>query len=371
MALRGIVRLVTIAVLGSVLGSCAVVLRGQTAASPTAYVVTANNWMKGPLAVTKTYRLGSKALVEQNSTPAEVAGVSHTVQTRTIYDLDKKESYSWDPLNNSATCVIGSFDKDWGDPYAGAGDLIKRGAKQIGTEMVGGFQTRVLELVEPARRTKAWVDTQTGMVVKLELTSEGSTARTLLEVTNVSLESPPESMFALPVICGGSGETLAAAAAPVSTDEMDAMTGGNAKDFVAATVGPASKNACTMLFRVVRAGTLAPFDGAFQLAVDLKSATETDVHYNIGTDDKGRATFAGGALHEVTAGAHGLYRVENVPERFVMDVEFGDSGAASANIYRQCSAPQTVLLYVVKNAENIAAGGDWLWAKSGKLAVAR
>ena len=102
--------------------------------------------MKGPLAVTKTYRLGSKALVEQNSTPAEVAGVSHTVQLRTIYDLDKKESYSWDPLNNSATCVMGSYDKGWGDPFAGAGDLIKKGAKQVGTETMDGFQTRILEL---------------------------------------------------------------------------------------------------------------------------------------------------------------------------------------------------------------------------------
>ena len=125
-----------------------------------------------------------------------------------------------------------------------------------------------------------------------------------------------------------------------------------------------------MVFRAVRAGTMAPFEGAFQVAVDLKSATETDVHYNIGTDDKGRATFAGGALHEVAPGAHGVYRVENVPEHYVMDVEFGDAGAASANIYRQCSGAQTVLLYVVKNAENIAAGGDWLWVKSGKLSVA-
>jgi hypothetical protein len=125
-----------------------------------------------------------------------------------------------------------------------------------------------------------------------------------------------------------------------------------------------------MLFRVVHAGTMSVLDSAFQVAVDLKSATETGVHYNIGTDDRGRATFVGGALHEVVPGAHGVYRVENVPENFVMDVEFGDAGAASANIYRQCAGPQTVLLYVVKNGENIAAGGDWLWVKAGKLAVA-
>jgi hypothetical protein len=126
-----------------------------------------------------------------------------------------------------------------------------------------------------------------------------------------------------------------------------------------------------MLFKVVHAGTMTPVEGAFQVAVDLKSATETGVHYDIGADDKGRATFAGGALHEVAPGAHGVYRVENVPDHFVMDVEFGDAGAASANIYRQCAGPQAVLLYVVKNAANIAAGGDWLWVKSGRLAVAR
>lgn len=368
MAVRGLVGVVTIAALAA----CGVGLRAQNAGEPTAYTVTTNNWMKGPLAVTKTYRLGSKALVEQNSTPAEVAGASHTVQLRTIYDLEKKESYSWDPLNNSATCVMGSYDKGWGDPFAGAGDLIKKGAKQIGTETMDGFATRILELTEPAKKTKAWVDTRTGMVVKLEVTAEGSTARTLLEVTSVSLTPPPESLFDLPVICGGSGETsAAAAAAPESADELDALTGGNAKDFVRGVMGPGSEKSCTMLFRVVHAGTMAPLEGKFQVAVDLKSATEPTPHYDIGVNDQGRATFAGGALHEVAPGAHGVYRVENVPEKFVMDVEFGEPGAASANIYRQCSGPQTVLLYVVKNPDNIASGGDWLWVKAGKLAVAR
>jgi len=37
-------------------------------------------------------------------------------------------------------------------------------------------------------------------------------------------------------------------------------------------------------------------------------------------------------------------------------------------IYRHCFAPQTVLLYVVKNPAKLSDGGDWLYVKSGKYA---
>jgi len=66
----------------------------------------------------------------------------------------------------------------------------------------------------------------------------------------------------------------------------------------------------------------------------------------------------------------GVLRIDNVPVQFDLQTEFGVGGAASANIYRHCFAPQTVLLYVVKNPDQVSDGGDWLWVKAGKYATA-
>jgi hypothetical protein len=41
----------------------------------------------------------------------------------------------------------------------------------------------------------------------------------------------------------------------------------------------------------------------------------------------------------------------------------GGNRSSSAMLYRKCSGPETVLLYVDKDA-----GADWIWVKSGKYA---
>jgi len=65
-----------------------------------------------------------------------------------------------------------------------------------------------------------------------------------------------------------------------------------------------------------------------------------------------------------------VFRVDNIPAQFEMDIEFADHGSATANLYRQCVGAQTVLLYVVKDPGDISKGGDWLWVKAGKYATA-
>ena len=216
------------------------------------------------------------------------------------------------------------------------------------------------------------MDTKTNMVVKVQLIQASGAAVTMVEVTDVSFTPPPASVFAIPADC-------TAAASPASTestrppgeaDEIAALTGGNGQDYVKAIYGGVSKNPCTMLFRVVHAGTMEPINSGFQAAVDLNVATEPPPSYSIGMSRDGHATFSGGGLHEVTSQTrNGVFRVDNVPARFEMDIEFGSPGSATANIYRECFAPQTVLLYVVKNPANISDGGDWLWVKSGKYAT--
>ena len=216
------------------------------------------------------------------------------------------------------------------------------------------------------------MDLATGLVVKQQLTPPGEVPQTVMEVTSVSLKAPDAAVFAVPASCGevaGAPQAPSIAAQPQS-GQVAALVGGDAKNYVSAVAGPASKNACTMAFRVVRAGTMEPVADGFQVAVDLNLAAETNPHYTIGAGEGGKATFSGGGLHEVTATGHdGVFRVENVPEVFEMDLEFGAGGATAAKVYRQCFAPQTVLLYVVKDPANVEAGGGWLWVKAGKYAA--
>lgn len=347
-------------------------LRGQTAEGPTVYTVTANNPTLGAGGVTRTYRLGSKVLVDQSGTPAEVSGSSHTVGMRTLYDLDRKVSLSWDPVNNSTTCVKVMFSGDWGDPFAGAAGLMKRGARQIGSETVRGFATRILETpMGPKGATRAWVDTKTGLVVKEQVLRLGEAPQTVMEVSDVSLGAPDASLFEVPESCEEGGVTQPASAGrQPAKDEMTALVGPDSRNYVSATVGPGSKNSCAMAFRVLRAGTMEPVAIPFQVAVDLKLASEHSPHYTVGMNEDGLATFAGGGLHEVKAGeSGGVFRVEEVPEEFEMDLEFGSEGAAATKVYRQCFAPQTVLLYLMKDPEHPDSGG-WVWVKAGKYASA-
>ena len=63
------------------------------------------------------------------------------------------------------------FSGDWGDPFdvSGVDLLIGENAKQLGTETVTGFSARVLEASEPNGKTRLWVDTETGMIVRLQM----------------------------------------------------------------------------------------------------------------------------------------------------------------------------------------------------------
>jgi len=65
----------------------------------------------------------------------------------------------------------------------------------------------------------------------------------------------------------------------------------------------------------------------------------------------------------------GVLRLDNVAKLFDLETVFTNGGSASGAIYRQCVAPRTALLLVVKNPQKISDGAEWLWVKSGKYAT--
>jgi hypothetical protein len=66
---------------------------------------------------------------------------------------------------------------------------------------------------------------------------------------------------------------------------------------------------------------------------------------------------------------NGVLRIDGAPDHFDLETAFGNGGSGSALIYKQCFAPQTMLLYVIKNPDKLSDGGEFLWVKSGKYAA--
>jgi hypothetical protein len=342
-------------------------LRAQYAPAPDVYTVKEiSAMMGGPGETLIVYRNGSKAVIDITPPAGAAAG---TTPARSVYDLAAQTNISWDPTASTPDCGAGRFSGDWGDPFAGSAsmvsDLTKQGAKKTGAESMNGFSTDLYELVDPASKAtyKAWIDTKYGLLIKLQTGDQ-----VLQEITQLTLAPPPASLFTVPASCGN-----VAAPAPMLTDaqKIAADTGGDASNYAFAHLPPAdgSPAACTVVFKVVRAGTLEPVAISYAIGLDLDQNDNggTNVHYSTDGGLAGTAKFSGGAIKDVSSQIHsGVLRIPNAPQHFYMDVEFGYAGTASALIYRQCFGPQTTLLLVVKTPDKLSDGADWLWSKTGK-----
>jgi len=362
-------RFVFCATIVALFAGCESGLRCQTANLPTTYTIAENNAMFGHTMMMKIYRSGSKALVDSRS-GADWPGPK-PVHTRALYDLNTQQTLSWDLNDSSVPCGNSTFSGSWGDPFEDSASLLadvyKQNPKQVGTETIHGMTAKVLEADAPAAKTRVWVDDKYGLLLKAQSIPVNGAPLTIIEVTDVSYSVPPASLFAVPASCAAAA---AAPRVPTEAERIAALTGDNAQDFVKAIYGPGSTNSCSMLFRVVKAGSMEPIASGYQVGVDLNVATEPTPNYKIGIGTNGHSTFSGGGLHEVTSQIrNGVLRLDNIPAQFELDAEFGTAGSSSANIYRQCFAPQTVLLYVIKNPANLGEGGEYLWVKSGKYAT--
>jgi hypothetical protein len=207
------------------------------------------------------------------------------------------------------------------------------------------------------------------MVMKMQLSQAGSPLKTVMEVTDISLTPPPASIFAVPASCAAAA---AAPPPPTAAELIAAETGDSAANYVNAIYGPGSKNSCSVVLRVVRAKSMTPIVNRLQVAIDTTYNVDSPPHYVSGMGTDGHQTFSGGGIHEITSQIrNGMARIDNPPAYFMLDVNLmkPGTGASEALIYRQCFAPTTVLLFVVKDADNPSEGGDFLWVKAGKYAA--
>jgi hypothetical protein len=291
------------------------------------------------------------------------------MHTRALYDMNTQQSLSWDVADSSIPCGKSTFSGSWGDPFEDSvgllADVYKQNPRLLGTGTIHGMTAKILEASDPDHKTKVWVDTKSGLLLKALSIPANGAPQTILEVTEVSYSTPPDSLFDIPANCAAAA---AAPRIPTEAETIAALTGDDPKNFVKAIYGPGSANSCTMLFRVLKAGSMEPIISGFQVALDLNQ--ETAPSYTIGLSSDGHSTFSGGGLREVTSQLqNGQLRIDDIPEHFNLELTFGEAGSSSALIYRQCFAPQTTLLYLLKNPEKISDGGDWLWVKSGKYAT--
>jgi len=328
----------------------------QTAKPPDAYSVTTTNALMGPTVAMQIAREGSMAVVEVEQ---------DTTHVRTYYDLQKHQTFTLDLSQATTGCSTGKFSGDWGDPFEMAAsfkkDLATQSPVALGAETVNGFATKVMEASAGGQKVKVWVDNTYGLIIKGQMGG-----RTVMEITKLSVAKPPASVMALPAACAS-----APPPPPTDAERFAAETGGAVGDFANAIMAPrAPDNGCTVLLRVVRAGSMQPVTGV-QIALDTNVDMDHMANYETRQSASGQATFSGGALREVTGQMrNGVLRIDNAPKYFHVESWFGKAGEAGALIYRQCAGPQTVLLLVVKNPAKLSDGADWMWVKSGKFASA-
>lgn len=163
---------------------------------PDAYSVTTRIQITGPV-IRKTYRLGPKVLVDQHA--ADAAGND---PSRVLYNLQTKESLTWNPADTSALCLRANFGpREWQDPFEGGADLAMKDVKQTGTETIHGVATVILES-DRKPGFRLWVDPKTGLMWKSQFTAK-ALGKTIVyfEVTDMSLTPPPALIFDIPSSC--------------------------------------------------------------------------------------------------------------------------------------------------------------------------
>lgn len=353
------------ALAGLLVATASAAARAQSTKPPETYSLTETNAFFGPALTVQVYRDGNMVLLD-SSQPAG-STLSIATHTRTLFDLRAGKSYALDLVNVSSPCGVSTFSGDWGDPFtlsAGiTGDISKRNPKTLGKDTVAGFPASVVEVPDPdgTGKYKIWLDEKFGFVLRMLLIPNSGSPQTLIEIKQLSFEKPAASLFTVPEPCT---QAAAAPVQPTLTERIAAETGGKPDDYINATFPAASADSCTVLFKVVKAGSLEPVLTGLQVALDTQIDVAHIPNYSTGVDASGHVTYSGGHIRELTGQMqNGVLRMENAPSQFNIELSFGDAGTTSALIYRQCFGPETTLLFVLTNPNKPSDGGDWLWAK--------
>jgi hypothetical protein len=336
---------------------------------PTAYTIS--EALPGPSTGTMTiYRNGTLVMIEYRH-PDKPPGTAGYL-TRSLYDLKAGVSHSWDPSGTPVACSVGTFTGDWGDPFAGAGEVTsavaKGDLKPVGIETLAGVSTKVYAGTMQGANIKAWLDEKDGLVVKVAYGAPGAPMQNMVDIRSYVKGLPAAAVFASLPPC------VSVKPPPTAAELIAEETGDSADNFVNAIYGPGSKASCSILIRVVAAKTMAPIKRHYQAAIDTTydQNAPTPPHYEFGVGEDGTSTFSGGGLHEITGQVHnGMLRFDHVPPYFMFGINIPTphEGASTGLIYRQCFAPVTVLYDVIKDPTDPGKGSDWLYAKSGKYAV--
>jgi hypothetical protein len=193
------------------------------------------------------------------------------------------------------------------------------------------------------------------------------------EVKSLSLSRPASSVFALPPACS------AAMTKPLPKTESQIkaeVTGSRNDDFLDNNSDypdpVASKNSCTVLFRVIREKTLEPVRSGFQVALIAGDVVNHPPRLEIGLGTDGRAHFS---AYEVTGQLRdGVLSIPNAPKDFEIYLHMINGGGGGQSLmHRECFHPEQVLLATVPATKG--KPGDppmlshWLWVKSGALAA--
>ncbi len=332
--------------------------------APTSYTITQAGATPG--ATTTIYRSGSRAVIE-NRQPAE--GATPAVHILSFYDIAAGKSWSWNPDSKPINCSIGAFSGDWGDPFALTAEVkdgISKGElKPACSETVNGVAAQVYTGVQSGANLKVWLDAKGGLVLRATISASGAAPVTLANITKVSFAAPAAALFALPAACA------AQKLPPTQADLIADETGDSAANYVSANFGPGSQNSCSVVLRVVQAKTMTPITH-IQVAIDTTYNVDNPPHYVSGVGRDGTETFSGGGIHEITAQVrNGSVRLGIPPPYFMLDVNtiHPGHGSGSGLVYRQCFAPTTVLLDVIKDYGQSDESSDLLWVKSGKYAT--
>jgi hypothetical protein len=339
----------------------------QAQTAPSSYTIT-QNISSAAGATSTVYRSGSKALAVV-SLPAQ--GATPATRTDSLYDIAAGTHYTWNPDVSPIACGAGTFSGDWGDPFALTAEVNKDIAsgevKPAGSETIHGIPTQIYAGSNAQATEKVWLDKKDSLVVRAQLSGPGAPLMTIVDITSLSLAAPDPALFVLPPECAS--QKPQRTPAQLITDE----TGDDPANFVSAFTGPGSKIECDVVLRVVQAKTMAPLADV-QVAIDTQydQNDPNPPHYEFGVGNDGTETFAGGHLHQVTAGIHnGVVDLGNsLPPYFNMVVNAvhpGHSGGPGL-IYRQCFAPTTVLLFLYKDYGQADESVDALWVKAGRYA---
>lgn len=336
----------------------------QSQTPPAAYTITQNG--NSPGASTTVYRSGSKALAIVNE-PAQ--GSTPAMRIYSLYDIAAGINYSWSPDSPPIQCSSGTFSGDWGDPFALTAevttDIASGQVKPAGSETINGIPTQIYAGSNAQATEKVWFDQKDGLVIRAQISGAGAPLMTLADITSVSFTPPDPKLFILPPACAG--QKPPRTPAQLITDE----TGDDPANFVNGIYGPGSPTSCNVVLRVVNAKTMTPITH-IQVAIDTTYKQDNPPHYVSGVATDGTETFSGGGIREITGQVrNGVVSLGAPPPYFMLNVNLiePNHGSGEGLVYRQCFAPTTVLLYVVKNFGQSDEAADFLWVKAGRYAT--